>query len=169
VVRGSDAATAAGRPGAPFGGPAGQVRGGGRVPIGNVGGEEGGEGGEGGLDASGESLAEAREVRPGNWEIPTSEKDHITQNAREILDSVGVEDYNEGSIQGLKITSLPGDSLPAQRGFQEGDVVKSVNGQPISSQSDLINYAKKMGDRLTVVRVEYYRQGKLMSTVYRVK
>lgn len=165
-------AAGAGRPGAPFGGPAGQVRGGGRVPGGGAAGE-GAEGetaaGEPGAEAGGEPLTEPREVRPGNWELPASEKDYITANARDILDSVGVEDYSEGSIQGLKISSLPGDAYPAKYGFQEGDIVKSVNGQPISSQSDLINYSKKMGDRLTVVRVEYYRQGKLSSSVFRVK
>lgn len=167
-------AAAAGGPGGrgPFGGPAGQVRGGNRVPGGGAAGEAG-EGetatGEPGAEGTGEALTEAREVRPGNWELPASEKEYITNNAREILDSVGVEDYSEGAIQGLKISSLPGDSYPAKYGFQEGDIVKSVNGQPISSQSDLINYSKKMGDKLTVVRVEYYRQGKLSSSVFRVK
>jgi len=176
VARGADTPTApvaaGGRAGGPFGGPAGQVPGRGRVPGGKdgLGGEEGGEatgeGGEGG--AGGETATEAREVRPGTWEIPTSERDHIQQNAREILDQIGVEDYSEGSIQGLKLSSLPGDSLPAQRGFQEGDIIKSVNGTPITSQSDLINYSKKM-EKIAVVRVEYYRQGKLMSSTYRVK
>ncbi len=151
----------------PFRGPAGQVNPRRRVPPGEDEFEQGEENPFG--EGSEESLAEAREVRPGNWEIPASEKEYITENAREILDQVGVEDYSEGAVRGLKITALAGDSLPAQRGFQEGDVVKSVNGQPITSQADLINFAKKMGDRLTVVRVEYYRQGKLMSTVYRVK
>jgi hypothetical protein len=179
VVRGVDSAPAGTRLGAAgsFPGPAGQVRGSGRVPgRGLDAAGEGGEGGEPG-ESSGDAgagegegeLTEAREVRPGTWELPQSEKEHITQNAREILESVGVEDYSEGAIRGLKLTSLPGDSLPAQRGFQEGDIIKSVNGQPISSQADLINYSKKMGDRLTVVRVEYYRQGKLMSSTYRVK
>jgi S1-C subfamily serine protease len=67
----------------------------------------------------------------------------------------------------VKLQNIPTESLAAQRGLQQGDIVKSVNNIPIDST----NYAelgKKIGNARTVV-VTVERKGRLMNFTYTVR
>jgi general secretion pathway protein C len=43
----------------------------------------------------------------------------------------------QGSAQGLVVSSVPPGSLLERIGLQPGDVIKSVNGQPVASEADV--------------------------------
>ncbi len=136
-----------------FAGTAGQVPGSGRVPP------------------TEEELKETREIRPGIWQLSAEERDRIKEGARDILEEVEVSSYmNERTkrADGMKVESIQESSLLRQRGLQEGDLVKKVNGTPVNSKTDVVNYVRDNQDHLQVVRVEIERKGKTMTLEYRI-
>lgn len=64
----------------------------------------------------------------------------------------------QGSAQGLVVSSVPAGSLLERIGLQPGDVVKSVNGQPVANEADV---ARVLKDRsvLAPVNAEIVRGG----------
>lgn len=96
--------------------------------------------------------AENRQV----WGLDPEEIDWALQNSDRIMDQeFKVTPYPGG---GLKIESVTPGSLGAVRGLVPGDVVKDVNGQPLSSLADirtLMNspaLRQSSGLRLTIER-----------------
>ncbi|MBI1853702.1 MAG: PDZ domain-containing protein [Planctomycetes bacterium] len=137
----------------PFGGPAGAVPAVGRIPGGDP------------------NVTETKEVKPGVWQISAAERDKIRDTAKDLLDQAEVSTYtNEKTHKndGMKIDHIQSDSLLAQRGLQEGDLIKRINGTPVSSKTELINYVKDNQDRLQSVRVDIERKGKPMTLTYQI-
>lgn len=96
--------------------------------------------------------AENRQV----WGMDPEEIDWALQNSDRIMDQeFQVTPYAGG---GLKIESVAPGSLGAMRGLVPGDVVKDVNGQPLTSLADLRTLMnspalrQSSGLRLTVER-----------------
>lgn len=65
----------------------------------------------------------------------------------------------EVSASGLAIAAVPHDGLLARAGLQPGDVVKSVNGQPVTSAADIARLAQLAATGQTI-RGEILRDGK---------
>lgn len=67
----------------------------------------------------------------------------------------------QGSAQGLVVSSVPAGSVLERIGLQPGDVVKSVNGQPVASEADV---ARVLKDRslLAPVNAEVMRGGAIV-------
>lgn len=70
----------------------------------------------------------------------------------------------QGSVQGLVVSSVPPGSLLERIGLQPGDVVRSVNGQPVASEADV---ARVLKDRsvLAPVNAEIVRGGAVVPIV----
>ena len=70
----------------------------------------------------------------------------------------------QGSAQGLVVSSVPAGSLLERIGLQPGDVVRSVNGQPVASEADV---ARVLKDRsvLAPVNAEIVRGGAVVPIV----
>jgi hypothetical protein len=69
------------------------------------------------------------------WGIDEKELDWAAQNLRRSLDR-DVQ-ISLGAGGGLRIDALSPDSMPAARGVRPGDILREVNGRPISSLGDL--------------------------------
>jgi type II secretory pathway component PulC len=67
----------------------------------------------------------------------------------------------QGSAQGLVVSQVPPGSLLERIGLQPGDVVKSVNGQPVANEADV---ARVLKDRsmLAPVNAEIVRGGAIV-------
>ena len=59
---------------------------------------------------------------------------------------------------GVRMDSAPAGSLPDKLGLKEGDVIKSINGQPVSSPGDLARLYGQFSS-ITNIRVEVTRGG----------
>jgi general secretion pathway protein C len=63
-----------------------------------------------------------------------------------------------GSGGGVRIDSAPTGSLPQKLGLMEGDVIRSLNGQPVNSAGDLARLYGQFGT-LSSLRAEVQRGG----------
>jgi S1-C subfamily serine protease len=101
------------------------------------------------------------ETREGQWMIPNDEAERVAESAREILDQVELESYTDpsGRPAGIQIQHVEDDSIVLQRGFESGDIIQRVNGQPINSKSELIDWVSKNHEKYRNFRVELQRRG----------
>jgi hypothetical protein len=97
------------------------------------------------------------------WGIDDRELDWAAQNLRRSLDR-DIQ-ISPGAGGGLRIDFLSPDSMPAARGMKLGDVLREVNGRPISSLGDL--QAILSSPTKTVVRLTLDRAGKPLVIEYR--
>jgi hypothetical protein len=87
------------------------------------------------------------------WGIDENELDWAAQNLRQFLDRDIQISPSAGG--GLRIDSLSPGSMPAARGVKLGDVLREVNGRPLSSLSELqaiLSNPPKSGLQLTLER-----------------
>jgi len=95
------------------------------------------------------AMTDNREI----WGIDENEMDWAAQNLRKFLERDVQISLSAGG--GLRIDSLDAGSMPAARGVKPGDVLREVNGRPLSSLSDLqaiLSNPPKSGLQLTLER-----------------
>jgi S1-C subfamily serine protease len=73
------------------------------------------------------------------WQMDPEEMIWAEQNADAILRdlSLSVAADERGNVKGLRVAGIQDGSIAMLRGVEEGDVVRSVNGQPLQSPDDL--------------------------------
>jgi hypothetical protein len=74
-----------------------------------------------------------------------------------------------GNRAGVKLTDLKSGSLIAQHGGQEGDVIISINGHPVSSEQEGIQYVKQNAENTTTWIVVVERLGTQQTLTYNTK
>ncbi|MEM8711666.1 MAG: PDZ domain-containing protein, partial [Planctomycetota bacterium] len=74
--------------------------------------------------------------------------------------------YEDGKRAGIKIESVKADSIAAQHGMQQGDIIKSINGYPVNSKQEAISFAKKNADRYKIWQIEVENMGRVRTEVY---
>lgn len=83
---------------------------------------------------------------------------------------VKVSRDKNGRVQGVTATNISEFpelvELAAEFGFQEGDILSSVNGEPIDSQEKVYEIAEKFRDQ-TTFNVTIIRGGKRIALIYR--
>jgi hypothetical protein len=77
----------------------------------------------------------------------------------------------DGAPHGLRLLSFPetGTPLAATHGIGQGDVVKAINGVPVNSKEDIMNYLRGDGRGLTKYVVDVERDGATRQVVYLVR
>ncbi len=83
--------------------------------------------------------------------------EHYAKNMEDIMKDIGIVDQKEGStLKGFRVTFVRKDSYFSKLGLRRGDVIKSINGQEITSYNDAMNVYKNIdkmdGLSLTVTR-----------------
>ena len=76
------------------------------------------------------------------------------------------QDPKTGKYDGIEIKEVSPGSLAEQHGAKEGDIVKSINGHPVSSVQEAINFAKMNADKYTVWEVVVESNGKTKTITY---
>ncbi|QDV08368.1 PDZ domain (Also known as DHR or GLGF) [Planctomycetes bacterium Poly30] len=105
----------------------------------------------------------------GQYYIGTDDAERFSQNYNDILArDIGSETYidKDGNRAGIKITKVAKDSIAAQHGMQEGDIIKSINGYPVNSKQEAIAFAKKNSDRYEIWQIEVENLGRVRTEVY---
>ncbi|AKF23997.1 hypothetical protein YH65_00150 [Sulfurovum lithotrophicum] len=80
--------------------------------------------------------------------------EHYAKNMDDIYKNIGITEVKKGNtLKGFKITFVRRGSPFAKLGVRRGDIIKSINGQEISSYNAAFNVYKNIGDaeNLTLV------------------
>ncbi|MEZ6020637.1 MAG: PDZ domain-containing protein [Planctomycetota bacterium] len=72
-----------------------------------------------------------------------------------------------GERAGIEVMEVRAGSIAARHGAQSGDVIISINGCPVNSQQEAIQWAKDNGDNYEVFTVVVERLGRLETLTYR--
>lgn len=71
-----------------------------------------------------------------------------------------------GQTEGIKITHVAANSIPAQAGLSEGEVLKSINGHRVTSVNDAIAYVKANAETTDTWTALFEKQGREFTRVY---
>jgi hypothetical protein len=112
------------------------------------------------------------EVRPNVYNLGTDSMAQINENYLDILSTeVRTRSYRNprtGEWQGIEILEVQPGSLAAQHGAQSGDVVKSINGHPVNSTQEAIQYVKNNKDAYDTWVVVVWNSGRERTITYNV-
>jgi S1-C subfamily serine protease len=72
----------------------------------------------------------------------------------------------DGRVDGIQITNVSPNSLPARHGVTGGEIIKSINGHPVKSVNEAIAYVKKEAEKTDTWVVVYEKQGRTYTRTY---
>jgi len=109
-----------------------------------------------------------RRIAADVYEIGSSElKTFGDDYARILTDDVRTETfYRDGKRAGLRLAEVKQGSIAAQHGAQSGDVIISINGQPVSSEQEAIKFVKNNSETTTVWQVVVENLGRQRTVTY---
>lgn len=104
------------------------------------------------------------------WMLGTDDVTYANENFAQILaDDVRTARHHDprtGKFDGVEIKAVTPNSFAERHGAQEGDVIKSINGHPVTSVQEAISYAKMNANQFTTWEIVVDRNGKLQTFVY---
>lgn len=112
---------------------------------------------------------ESRKIDENTWFIGTKEKDRIKSDYEKLWSEVtwSVQRHKEDRRQYLMVSKIPEGSLAKERGLEEGDLLRTINGRPIVNKSSVFQYFEE-NPSFRTYRVEIERRGKRMTRVFQV-
>lgn len=104
-----------------------------------------------------------------DWYIGTDELARFDTEGEALLGEIelGVTMVKSENRQRLALKKVPEGSLAYQRGFREEDVLRSINGEEMSSKSAIVDYFKN-NQQLTSYKIEIERRGSKLTKTFRV-
>jgi len=115
-------------------------------------------------------LAQTMQISPNRYRIGTDDAREIDQRYAEIItEEVATRRYRDPVTRqpaGIEITTVRPGSIAARHGVQQGDVIKSINGHPVSSESEAIQFVKQNKDNYDVWEVEVWNRGQTRTMTY---
>ncbi len=105
------------------------------------------------------------------WQVGTETVQTLEQDYSRIL-SQDVRykkhrDPRTGQVTGIAVTYVAGGSLPEAHGLQSGDVIKSINGEKVTSVNGAIAYVKKAADTTDEWVVVIENKGREFTRLFR--
>lgn len=99
------------------------------------------------------------------FSLSRQELNTVLQDPRQMnfLGRLGVS-----TAGGVRVDDAPSGSLSNKLGLQAGDIITSINGQPINSQGDLVRVYGQFNS-LTSIRAEVKRAGSPVSLSYSIQ
>lgn len=109
-------------------------------------------------------------ISPNKFRIGYEDAKYIDENYTEILSKEVTygrhRDPRTGEYDGIEIKSVKPDSIASQHGVQAGDVIKSINGHPVSSTSEALQFVKTHKDQYDFWEVEISNRGQTRTQTY---
>jgi type II secretory pathway component PulC len=109
-------------------------------------------------------------ISPNKFRIGFEDAQYIDENYSTILaeeiNYTRHRDPKTGKFDGIEIKSVKPGSVAANHGVQSGDVIKSINGHPVSSTSDAIQFVKTHKNDYDVWEVEVVNKGQTRIVTY---
>ncbi|OHB69833.1 MAG: hypothetical protein A2W23_06605 [Planctomycetes bacterium RBG_16_43_13] len=108
------------------------------------------------------------DVNKKEWEVDERERDWLMQNHEVVLNSDLTFSFASGG--GVKIDSVNSGSIVSARGFQSGDIIKTINGMEVKSYDEANKMFKDKALRnSSKVTVVIDRAGRDITIEYRLK
>ena len=100
-----------------------------------------------------------------------AEAERISNEASDILEQAELSAYRDqaGKPAGVRLDHVEQGSLILDRGFQEGDILQKINGQPINSKTELVDWVQRNQDKYSMYRVQIQRRGQSKTLSFRVQ
>lgn len=102
--------------------------------------------------------------------LGTKDMAYFNENYAEVLvqdvRTVRHQDPRTGKYDGIEIKEVAAGSIAERHGAQEGDVIKSINGVPVTSIQEAITFAKNHANEYTVWKIVVENKGKTRTVTY---
>ena len=113
---------------------------------------------------------ELTQLRKNEWQVGTGtladlERDYSRILSRDISCSA-YKDPRTGATEGIKINRVAPNSIPAQAGLSEGEVLKSINGHKVTSVNDAIAFVKANVNSTDTWTAVFEKQGREITRTY---
>lgn len=109
-------------------------------------------------------------IRPNGYRLGYEDMEFIDKNYPTIIAEEITygrhRDPQTGKFDGIEIKSVKSDSTAAKHGVQSGDVIKSINGHPVSSTSEAIQFIKTHKNDFDLWEVEISNRGQTRVQTY---
>lgn len=104
------------------------------------------------------------------FQIGLEDAKYFEENFQEIfardVRTARYQDPKTGRYNGIEITSVTPGSIAAQHGAQEGDVVKSINGHPVTSTQEAIHFVKSNSNKYNTWEIVIENKGQTRTVTY---
>ncbi len=109
-------------------------------------------------------------IRKNEYQIGSDTLGELDQDYSRILSrDVEYETYRNprtGATEGIKINRVAPNSLPAQHGLSEGEILKSINGHKVTSVNDAIAFVKANAESTDTWYAVFEKQGREFTRTY---
>lgn len=109
-------------------------------------------------------------LSPDRYRLGFEDVEYINTHYSEILANevsyARHRDLKTGKYDGIEIKSVKSGSIAASHGVQSGDVIKSINGHPVTSTSDAIQFVKTHQGDYDRWEVEVLNKGQTRTITY---
>jgi hypothetical protein len=114
-----------------------------------------------------EQLTQIRrnEFKIGTQTLQELDRDYSRILSRDIAYSTH-KNPRTGATEGIKVTRVAPDSIPARAGLTEGEVLKSINGHKVTSVNDAIAFVKANADNTDTWVAVFEKQGREFTRTY---
>ncbi len=110
------------------------------------------------------------QISPTKFRVGIEDARNINENFAEIMTSeVSIDRHRDPKTKrfdGIEIKQVKPGSIAARHGVQEGDVIKSINGNPVSSKEEAIVFVKNNKDKYDAWEVEIWNKGQTRTVTY---
>jgi len=113
--------------------------------------------------------AETIMIGPNQYQGGVDDWAYAGDNYAEIIAQVRHRRYrdpNTGQYAGIEIQDVPSGSFAAKHGLKSGDIIKSVNGHPVNSPQEGIQFAKNNADKYSTWEVVIENKGVERTVTY---
>lgn len=108
---------------------------------------------------------------PNQYQIGVTDQKYIEENFTRILsDEIRHGQHRDpatGRYDGIELKEVKPGSMAEKLGAKSGDVVKSINGHPVNSVQEAINFAKTHDDQYDTWEVVVENLGKTKTITYK--
>lgn len=110
-------------------------------------------------------LIRKNEYQVGTKALENLDQDYATILSRDLRYSA-YRNPRTGTVEGIKVNYVAPNSLPAQHGLQEGEVLKSINGHAVTSVNDAVAYVKASAGTTDTWVAVFVHQGREFTRIY---
>lgn len=110
-------------------------------------------------------LIRKNEYQVGTKALENLDQDYATILSRDLRYSA-YRNPRTGTVEGIKVNYVAPNSLPAQHGLQEGEVLKSINGHAVTSVNDAVAYVKANAGTTDTWVAVFVQQGREFTRTY---
>jgi len=113
---------------------------------------------------------ELTQLHKNEWQVGTGTLEALDRDYSRILSrDIQYSTYKNprtGATEGIKINYIAPNSIPAQAGLSEGEVLKSINGHKVTSVNDAIAFVKASANTTDTWTAVFEKQGREVTRTY---